>query len=154
MRSTKLVYCLWFLLVPLAASAVPPDSEGRMIPEIVFIPQVQYMSIIADREEGKMVTKIQPFNSPRLDRFTKVIWTNNANVPVRIKFGKGPKCEEASETRLRRLDWRLGKACYITQNPIPPKGVLDTTFTEQGQYPYEVEFMGEKATESGVITVY
>jgi hypothetical protein len=56
--------------------------------------------------------------------------------------------------RLRELDWRLDKTCYVTQKPVPPKGVLETTFTEQGRFPYEVEFVGENVTESGVINVY
>jgi hypothetical protein len=152
MRSTKLSLFLFILLLPLAALGAPLDRQFGQSPTV--IPQVQYMTIVADQVNGKMVTKIEPFNNPRLDRFTQVLWTNNAHVPVRMKFGKGPKCEEVSEIRLRDLDWRLDKTCYVNQKPVPPKGVLQTIFNDPGKYPYEVEFIGENFTESGVITVY
>jgi hypothetical protein len=153
-KAAKLMFLLWIMLATVMAMANPVDGRHGMPPEIVPIRNIQYMSIVAEWNKDKMVTKMEPFNNPRLDRFTRVIWTNNTDIPVRIKLGKGSKCREASEIQLLVLDWRLDRACYITQKPILPKGVLETTFTEQGKYPYEVEFMGKKVKESGVITIY
>jgi hypothetical protein len=153
-KSAKLLFLLWIMLVPMTVMANPVDRSHGMPYEIVPIRNIQYMSIVAEWNKDKMLTKIEPFNSPRLDRFTRVIWTNNTDIPVRIKLGKGSKCQEASETQLLVLDWRLDRGCYITQKPILPKGALETTFTEQGKYPYEVEFVGKKVKESGVITIY
>lgn len=147
---------LWFLagILFLQLSAIVSLGHTDASTQQLLGPRERVQMLISgSMERGKMVTKIEPFNSPRLHRFTLLTWVNNANVPVRIKLGPGPKCQEVTDMRLREVDWRDEQACYMSQ-PIAPGSGLDIYLQEEGRYLYEIEYLGEKAVESGTITVY
>ena len=118
-------------------------------------PVPQFLNIIGRREKGQFVTAIEPFRELRLERFTVVVWQNQSETPVRIRIGSGKECREASQTTLLYLGAEFLMArCYVTQKPIAAGGVLQTEFEEAGRFQYEIEYVGEKVRETGVITVY
>ncbi len=140
------------VLLPYLALAADRESLGGSAERVPLFPQ-QTIIITGHQQEGRFITKIEPFNEFRLNRFTRVFWENNSEVSVRIKLGAGKDCREASNAELRAMVAPFN-GCFITKTPVPAGGVLQTNFNEQGRYPYEVEYMTEKAIEKGVITVY
>ncbi|MBI5444528.1 MAG: hypothetical protein HY900_25360 [Deltaproteobacteria bacterium] len=98
---------------------------------------------------------LEPFSELRLGRFTRVLWTNQAGVPVRIRLGSGQDCTEASATVMRVLDSQfLMRGCYVTEKALAAGGVLETAFHEAGRFAYEVEYVGGNARQAGKIVVY
>jgi hypothetical protein len=156
-KSTILILlmgALLSLLLPVHPSYGGPSGRAEGLTGILPAPETRYILISGRNDEGRFITGIEPFNDFRLGRFTKVIWTNNAEVSVRIRLGSGKKCEEVSEATLRVLGTRFLGSCYVTKNPIPAGGILETRFEEFGRYAYEVEYEGKEAKESGVIEIY
>lgn len=132
-----------------------PPAQSVAGQKIVPPRPVQWVTIIGHQENGKFVSEIEPFPKLRLERFTRVIWVNNAEVPVLIRIGSGKTCKEASEEMFLYLGTEFLMArCYITQKPLPPGGVMQTEFKEQGRFDYEVEYVGENLRETGALYIY
>jgi hypothetical protein len=116
---------------------------------------VQFVRIVGHQDQGRFAAAVEPDPELRLHRFTRVLWTNGAERPVRLRLGSGEKCTEVSGARLRIVDAKLLAAgCHVTETPIGSGGVLETQFYDPGRFRYEVEYLGEKAKESGDIVVY
>lgn len=152
-RAVLLMGSLSLVLLPFSAFSIDRYGTGGG-PTITEPMPERSIIIIGHQHEGKFVTKIEPFNKLRLGRFTRLSWENNAEVPVRIKLGAGKECRELANVEFHTIGSRFFSGCYITKTPLPAGGVLQTNLNEQGQYPFEVEYVGEKAKESGVIIVY
>ncbi len=105
---------LGILLVLLAVIMSADFRDDVRSPGVISNLSIQYVPIIREREDGRLVTKIVSLQSLRLDRFTMVTWTSNAKVPACIKFGEVPNA------RLRVLGRRPDEACYATRQFIPP----------------------------------
>lgn len=88
--------------------------------------------------------KLEPFNEIFVDRGTRVSWTNQSDTPIRIKFKKGEICRNISKNPQSPQHW-LPDECYITKDPIPPRGILELYFNERDDYDYVIEFVGTES---------
>ena len=117
----------------------------------------QYMNILSPTLKTEIGCCVAPFNKVWIDRQSPIVWVNWSGMDVRLKFGKGEKCEEVTEARLAGNDLRINMSCYIAALPKGKK--LTMRLTEPGLYDYTVEFQGEVSprspkTESGTFTVF
>lgn len=81
---------------------------------------------------------------------TTVLWFNDSQSDVIIRFLKGKECKEATSAA---PGWNLKDACYITNYNVPPGGTASAVFNNIGRYDYEVEYVGKNHIEKGSITV-
>ena len=116
--------------------------------------ETRWITIHGTWSEPETHTWIEPFNKVYVNRNTEVIWVNQSEDKVRIKFGKGPQCREVSKSVLRVLDWRMKQGCYVTRDPIPRGGVLTIRLREQGSYHYEVEYVSKNSKQEGTVHVF
>lgn len=155
-RSTSFAPLIHSQSSTLSNTLLPYIGDGRFKQRITSHRRwLSTIYAITALKDGKFVTGIEPFKDFKLDRFTRVTWTNNSKVAVRLRLGQGKQCKEASNIMMLILDAEfIAAKCYVTREPIPAGGVLETRFEEAGRFPYEIEFIGEKAKESGIIRVY
>ncbi len=99
---------------------------------------------------------IEPFPKVRLQRYSRVIWTNDTEVPIRITITTTLGSEAACRNipRVPQKDWLLRSRCWVTDPSINPGGAIETLFDEQGNYKYLVEYVGTNTTQTGEIAVY
>lgn len=139
------IFCI--LLLPWA-------SFSRDIKDLPTSPRFQGITILGKRSGDVMEgMRLEPFNKISVNRFTRVYWTNQSDTPIRIKFLKGEKCRDISKTPQEAQDW-WDNVCRITKEPIPPNGILQVYFNEQGLYDYEIQFVGTKSTFKDRLVVY
>jgi plastocyanin len=85
-----------------------------------------------DKDEVK--TQIDP-NELTVDRGTTVIWINESQSEVKIKFGKGTNCEEVNSKAMGgRLNRNVDpKECFVTRDSMRSAGgTMRVFFTEIG----------------------
>jgi hypothetical protein len=143
---------LGFILLLFTASSEGSRYGYEWFP---IIPRYQAISVYGTISGDAMSeTRIEPFEKIFAGRFTRVYWSNFSDIPIRIKFGNGTECKDISGAPQRTQRWRLSKECYITEKAVPPDGVLQITFDEQGTYKYEIQFVGTNSKETGELIVF
>jgi len=112
--------------------------------------QSTIITIFGSWEGGRAVTRLKP-KELHIDRETTVIWVNEAEAEVKIKFGEGTECKEVSSAA---IGWKLSShKCLVTRNPTPPGGAIRVRFNDPGRYEYEVIYVGKDRKEKGLIAV-
>ena len=108
------------------------------------------ITICGSWEGGRAVTRLKP-KELHVDRETTVIWVNEAEAEVKMKFGEGTECKEVGSAA---IGWKLGShKCLVTRDATPPGGAIRVRFNDPGRYEYEVIYVGKDRKEKGVITV-
>jgi hypothetical protein len=145
---TALILSLWTLYP--GKFTIVPNSQA-----FVQSPKASSISIHGKRSNNTMTNvKVQPFDKIYITKPTRVRWHNNSDTPILIKFGKGDKCESIIGAAPETTSWRPSQRCYLTANPISPKGTLRILFNQSGNYNFEIQFVGTKTTTTGVLIVH
>jgi hypothetical protein len=144
-----------FFILLLALALFSKDGWGGGVGGTLSpIQEVQWIHILGKRWGEVMNNmKLKPFNKINIDRSTRVIWINQSDTPIRIKFGKGENCQDISRN-LQRTDYWRKYYCHITEEPISPNGILEIFFNDPGSYDYEIQFVGTKSAFKAKLVVY
>jgi len=136
-------------LIVLAQSGLsgpaPQESRG--------LPTNQTITILTAEQAAKIKCCVTPAQKIWVDRQTRIIWRNQSEGNVRIRFGKGEKCEVVSEQKLKMENLSMALGCYITE-PLPVGKALIMRLADPGIYEYTIEYSGGRPSESGTISVY
>jgi hypothetical protein len=117
----------------------------------------QYMYILSPPAKSRVGCCVAPHNNVWIDVRVNVIWVNQSLMEVKLKLGKGEKCEDVTDVVTSRRDLRIGSGCYV--GTIPNNKILSVYFAKPGVYEYSVTFLGEvkppnPAVESGFFSVF
>lgn len=132
------------------------DAFFAQHPETVRYP-LQFITVTGTVSGTEMSqTGIEPFPRVRVQRYSRIIWTNDTDVPIRItiKTDLGSEAACRSIPRVPQKDWLLRSRCWVTDPSIGPGGAIETLFDEQGNYQYLVEYVGTNTMQTGEIAVY
>ncbi len=127
-------------------------SRGAALAES---PPERLVMIYGHWDKTEVSTEIDP-SKLWTGRGNTVTWINESQSEVKIKFGKGAKCEEvASKAMSMTLNRTLDpNKCFVTQDSIRPAGgTMSIHFKEINRYEYEVEYAGKNRKEQGTIIV-
>jgi len=84
------------------------------------------------------------------NRNTTLIFLNESEVEIKITFPEGKTC---SQVAVAAPDWNMKGPCYITRETIPPGGTASIIFNSNGDYNYEVEYVGKNHKEKAQIRI-
>ena len=118
-------------------------------------PPEKLIMIYGSWDKSEVPAQVDP-NKLWIGRGKIVTWINESESEVKIKFGKGPKCEEiASKAMGITLNMTLDpNRCFVTRDSIRPAGgTMSIRFEELNRYDYEVEYVGKNRKEQGTVIV-
>ena len=142
------------ILIWIFASSGLVGSENRLeslqVSQIMRVPRIHNIVIKGTFEEGKTFTWIEQ-RELRAGRGDSVVFINESQANIKLRFGEGSSCEEVPK---KSLDWRLRpNRCFETKDLLESREALNLRFREIGQYPYTVEFVDKNRVERGVIFI-
>lgn len=84
------------------------------------------------------------------NRQTTIIFINESEVDVKIIFPEGKTCGQVARVA---PGWNMKGTCYMTKDTIPPGGTSSIIFNSNGNYDYEVEYVGKNHKEKASIRI-
>jgi hypothetical protein len=111
---------------------------------------VRVVRIYGNWEGGQGGVQIEP-KITWIGTYTILVWANQSDTEVQIKFLKGKACTEATaptpKFKLNEME------CWVTSAPIASGDSTSAFFHAPGQYEYEIEYLGKNHKETGIINV-
>jgi hypothetical protein len=115
----------------------PAYARGR----IIYI----YGNFQGPEPETSVEPKITTEN-----RNTTLIFINESEVDIKIIFPEGKTCAKVARVS---PDWSMRGTCYINKDIIPPGRTADIIFNSNGNFYYEVEYVGKNRREKAQIKI-
>ena len=126
------------------------NSDRSHVAQMTRMPKVFTIIIHGGFDGNNDVTWLDP-RELRVGRGETVIWINESQVDLKIKFGGDSKCETVP---IKSLGWRLvPDRCFESKEALQPKETLSIRFRDIGRYFYEIEYVGKSRNEKGVVHV-
>jgi hypothetical protein len=126
------------------------DSDILTIAQMTRMPKVFTITIHGGFDGNNAVTWLDP-RELRVGRGETVIWINESQADLRIKFGGDSGCETVP---IKSFGWRLvPDRCFESKEALLPKETLSIRFRDIGRYFYEIEYVGKSRIEKGVVHV-
>jgi len=147
-----------FLIVSILLGfyVLPPNGYPEGNSDIFYfaqamrMPKVFTIAIQGSFDGSNTVTWLDP-KELRAGRGETVVWINESQADIKIKFGSDSKCETVAIKSLgRRL---VPDRCFESKDALQPKDTLSIRFRDIGRYFYEIEYVGKNRIEKGVVHV-
>ena len=128
------LFMAWCLLPEIQG---PAFARGRII------------YIYGNFQGSEPKTSIEPKITTE-NRNTTIIFLNESEVDIKIIFPEGKTC-----TKVTRVSpgWSMKGTCFINKDTIPPGRTADIIFNSNGNFDYEVEFVGKNHREKAQIKI-
>ena len=130
-------FFLFMALCLLPVIQGPAFARGR----IIYI----YGNFQSSEPETSVEPKITTEN-----RNTTLIFLNESEVDIKIIFPEGKTCAKVARVS---PGWSMKGTCYINKDTIPPGRTADIMFNSNGNYDYEVEYVGKNRREKAQIRI-
>jgi hypothetical protein len=112
--------------------------------------EVRIVRIYGSWEGDKVGTQIEP-KTISISPYTILVWANQSDADIQIKFLKGQACAKAAEAGSK---FKLNEMnCWVTSAPVVSGDSISAFFHAPGEYEYEIEYIGKNHKETGIIYV-
>jgi hypothetical protein len=105
--------------------------------------------IYGDFQGAEPAANVEP-KITRENRQTTLIFLNESEVEVKIVFLDGKTCGQVARVA---PGWNMKGTCYMTKDTIPPGGTSSIIFNSNGNFDYEVEYVGKNHKEKASIRI-